>query len=63
MNYRERPDEIDGALKAAKQLGSNRLVVVTKDLERKEKRNGINISFVPLWKFLLTSARTREPTL
>ena len=59
VKYRERPDEIDGALKAAKQLGSNRLVVVTKDLEKKERRSGVNVSFVPLWKFLLTAEGPR----
>lgn len=56
VKYRERPEEIDGALEAAKQLNSNQLVVVTKDLEKKERRGRISISFIPLWKFLLTAA-------
>lgn len=58
VKYRERPEEIDGALEAAKQLKSNRLVVVTKDLEKKERRGRVNVSFIPLWKFLLKSMFT-----
>jgi hypothetical protein len=54
VKYRESPEDIDGALEAAKKLNSNRLVVVTKDLEKKERRGQINVSFTPLWKFLLT---------
>jgi len=52
VKYSEHP-EIKGALKIAKKLEAEKLIVITKDLGKKEVRNSINIDYIPLWRFLL----------
>jgi predicted AAA+ superfamily ATPase len=52
VKYREYPKDIKGSLNVAKKLRSKKLTVVTKDFEKKEMKDGIEIEYVPLWKFL-----------
>ncbi len=52
VKYQEDP-EISGALKGARKLRAKELLIITKDTEKKSEREGIKITFVPLWKWLL----------
>lgn len=45
--------DIKNNIHAVKKLRLKRLLVITKDVEKKEQRENIAIQFVPLWKFLL----------
>jgi predicted AAA+ superfamily ATPase len=52
IKYQEKP-EIKNSIRAAKELKVKQLIIITKDLEKKEKIQNIDVSFVPLWKWLL----------
>ena len=52
MKYCNIPD-IKGALKTAKKAKSKNLVVITKETEDKRTIEGIDVVYVPAWKFLL----------
>lgn len=54
VKYREEPD-IKGALVGAKKLHAKELLVITKDTEKKAEREHLKITYIPLWKWLLTS--------
>jgi len=45
--------EINALLKASKELRCKNLVVITWDYETEEKFEGVNLKFMPLWKWLL----------
>ena len=51
VKYRERPD-IKGALETAKELKARKLIVITKDLDTKKSTESIEITYIPLWKWL-----------
>jgi len=53
VKWTETKPEIKNNLLAVKHLKSKKLIIVTKDFEGKEIRNGIKIEFIPLWKYLL----------
>jgi predicted AAA+ superfamily ATPase len=53
VKYREDPKDIKGVLNTAKKLKTRRLTVVTKDFEKVEVKDGIEIVYIPLWKFLM----------
>lgn len=52
VKYRESPEDIKGALKVAKELKSRKLIVITKDFEKTGVKDGVEIVYIPLWKFL-----------
>ncbi len=56
VKYGERPD-IKNNIKAAKNLKSKELIVITKDLDKKQIINKIEVTYIPLWKFLLQKIR------
>lgn len=45
--------EINGLIKASKELKCNDLLVITWDYEEEEEINGKKVRFLPLWKWLL----------
>lgn len=45
--------EIPALIKASQELKCNNLLIITQDLEDKEKIKGKTIKFIPLWKWLL----------
>ncbi|MBI5332584.1 MAG: ATP-binding protein [Candidatus Aenigmarchaeota archaeon] len=47
--------DIRNNINAVKKLKMKRLVVITKDIEKKEQREGIAVQYIPLWRFLLKS--------
>jgi len=47
------PTEIKGPLSVAKKLDYKTLIVITKDTEDQEEKEGIEINYIPLWKWLL----------
>ena len=49
--------EIRGLVSCAKELGLRKGLVITKDTEKEEKTDGVKISFIPLWKWLLSEKR------
>ncbi len=51
VKYGERPN-IKNAFLAAKTLKSKKLLIITKDIEQKERKNNIEIIYTPLWKWL-----------
>ena len=53
QNYQTRKREVDALLKSRKELDCNILTVLTWDYESKEDHSGVEIAFVPLWKWLL----------
>lgn len=54
-NVRKR--ELKALLKASRELRCNNLLVVTHDYEAEEKVKGKKVSFVPMWKWLLTGKK------
>ncbi len=52
VKYQDQP-EIAGAVAGARKLQAKELLVITKDTERKEESNGLKITLIPLWKWLL----------
>lgn len=50
-----RKREINGLVAGAKELGLKRGLIITKDYEGKENVGGVNIYFIPLWKWLLSN--------
>lgn len=55
IKYTETKPDIKNSLLAAKALKARKILIITKDIEGKEKRKGIEIDYLPLWKFLLLS--------
>ncbi|MFZ2456130.1 MAG: ATP-binding protein [Candidatus Altiarchaeia archaeon] len=54
VKYSENPQsDITKNVQAAKTLDAKNLLVVTKDLEKKETRDGLEIEYVPLWKYMM----------
>jgi len=53
QNYQTKKREVDALLKSGKELGCNILTILTWDFESKEDHSGVEIAFVPLWKWLL----------
>lgn len=53
VKYTGTKPDIKNALLAAKTLKSQRLFIVTKDIEQKEVQKDIRVSYLPLWRFLL----------
>lgn len=53
VKYTEKKPDIKNLLLAARTLKSKKILVITKDIEQKERQDGIEISYWPLWKFLL----------
>lgn len=56
VKYSETKPEIKNTLLAAKYLGSKKLLVITKDFEEKTIKQGIQIKFIPLWKYLFLNS-------
>lgn len=54
VKYTETRPDLKNALLGVKALKSKKILVITKDIEREERQRGIKISYVPLWKFLLS---------
>lgn len=52
VKYRTEPD-IKNALEVAKKIKSKNLVVITKDTREKRTVDGIEVTFIPAWMFLL----------
>lgn len=46
-------DDAGKNIAAAAKKGEKRLIVVTKNSERRERREGLEVTWTPLWKFLL----------
>mgnify|MGYP001127872854 CR=1 FL=1 len=55
VKYTQAKPDIKNSLLAAKTLGSKKMYVITKDIEHKEKIHGIEVTYTPLWKFLVSS--------
>jgi uncharacterized protein len=53
VKYAENKPDIKNNLLAAKSLKAKKLLVITKNHEGKEKIRGIEVTFIPLWKWLL----------
>ncbi len=53
IKYTEAKPDIENSLLAAKALKSKKILIITKDIEGKQMQKGIEISYLPLWKFLL----------
>ena len=53
VKFAERPDAGRNITAAAKR-GDKRLVIVTRNTEKKERRERMEVAYVPLWKFLLS---------
>jgi len=53
VKYTEVEPDIKNLLLASKALKSKKIFVITKDIEQKEMKDDIEISYLPLWKFLL----------
>lgn len=54
VKYTEAKPDIKNFLLAAKALKSKKVFVITKDIEQRERKKGVEISYLPLWKFLLS---------
>lgn len=52
VKYAESKPKIKSNILAAKYLKSNKLLVITKNFEEKTIKQGIQIKFTPLWKYL-----------
>ena len=52
-NEKTKEREIKGLVECAKSIGLKKGLIITKDYENKESIKGIDISFIPLWKWLL----------
>ncbi len=50
--------EIKALLKGSKELRCNNLLIITGDYEAEEKVKGKKIKYIPLWKWLLSKAKT-----
>ena len=59
VKYREEP-KIKNVLRIAKELKFREFIVITKDFESKRKFDLVNVTFIPLWKWLLL---TKEKAL
>lgn len=46
--------ELSGLIACAKEFGLKQGLVITKNVETKETKEGVRITFIPLWKWLLT---------
>jgi predicted AAA+ superfamily ATPase len=46
--------EVNSLLRASQELKCNNLLVITQEFEGKESKNGKQITFIPLWKWLLS---------
>jgi len=57
MNDAVRKREIRGLVGCAREFGIKKGTIVTRDVERDEKVDGIKIRFIPLWKWLLRVPR------
>ena len=53
INNKTKKREFDALVEAGEELKCNNMVVITYDYESIEKRNGFEIVFTPLWKWLL----------
>lgn len=53
VKYTEQKPDIKNVLLACRDLKTKKLLIITKDLEKKENIQGIDVEFVPLWKWLL----------
>ena len=53
VKYTESKPDVKNVLLAVRALKAKRVLVVTKDIEGVERKNGIEIEYIPLWKFLL----------
>lgn len=53
VKYTQAKPDIKNSLLAAKALKSRKILIITKEIEGKAKQKGIEISYLPLWKFLL----------
>lgn len=53
VKYTKAEPDIKNLLLASKALKSKKIFVITKDIEQKEMQDDIEISYLPLWKFLL----------
>lgn len=52
IKYRKKPEIKSGVVKMLKPI-TNKAIVITKDILKREKRNGIDFLFIPAWIFLL----------
>ncbi len=46
--------ELSGLIACAKEFGLKQGLVITRDIDAKEIKEGVQITFIPLWKWLLT---------
>lgn len=46
--------EVSGLIACAKEFGLSRGLIITKDVEKTVKKEGVHIIFIPLWRWLLT---------
>lgn len=53
VKYRETEPDLKNNILACKNLEAKELLVITKDLEKQRQLKGVEVKFVPLWKYLL----------
>ena len=53
VKYTETKPDIKNSLLAANGLKSKKILIITKDIEQQGNQKGIEINYLPLWKFLL----------
>jgi len=54
-DYKTKIREIDSLIESKKEIGVNKLTIITEDEEGEEKIDKVNIKIIPLWKWLLMS--------
>jgi len=52
-DFRTKERELQGLIKASKELNCNNLILINWDKDKEEKFKGKKIKFIPLWKWLL----------
>jgi hypothetical protein len=52
-DYKTKSREIDSLIEAKKEIGVNKLTIITEDEEGTEKTDKVSIKIIPLWKWLL----------
>jgi len=60
VNEETRNREIQGALSAHRELGIKKVSVLTFDTEGDESINGLDITYIPVWKWLLRPFETKH---
>ena len=53
VKYQDNMPNISGAIKVTQELKSNKAIIITKDIEKREIKENIEIEYIPIWKWLL----------